>query len=270
MVKTNHSARASTDISKLVRFDERARRFEVLRDVSRLPAGHFVNVSLRHETAPIAGLPGRSVGADVGCGDVSEEQPLLRRHPRGDLGDRRRDAVLRRPRAAGDPTWAADESSAAPLFEQPEIGDLSVTYIPRLDLWLMLYDAWPGRRGDPRPHREAAGVQLRTSATAVGSLERARAGPPVSSTPGRASSSTWPIPTTGSSGRASAPTARPEVRAGRPLRPLRHRALHPGRGRPAEAVLRAVDLEPVRRCADELGVHDPPVSRPASEQSVEA
>jgi hypothetical protein len=97
----------------------------------------------------------------VGHGDLSEEQPLPRGHPRGGLGNRRR----RRRDAAGEPTWDDDESRAAPLFEQPEIGDLSVSFVRELGLWLMLYDAWPGR---PDRAHLGGGVQLRTSATLWG------------------------------------------------------------------------------------------------------
>jgi hypothetical protein len=177
MVKTNHttgaSPDASTDISKLVHFDDQAKRFRVLRDVSRLPAGHFVQVSLHHATDPIAGLP--EPGPSVlmwGTGIYRKSNAYLAVTPAETFatgGPRPARASGTRYfaglDAAGEPTWDDDESRAAPLFEQPEIGDLSVSFVPELDLWLMLYDVWPGR--SDRADRWG-GVQLRTSATPWG------------------------------------------------------------------------------------------------------
>lgn len=165
MVKTNHTTGASTDITKLVRFDEQARRFEVLRDVSRQPAGHFVSVDLHHATAPIAGLPGQGPSVLTwGAGTYRKSNTYLAVTPAGTwaTGDGTRYFAGLDP--AGKPTWVADESRAAPLFEQPEVGDFSVSFVPQLNLWLLLYDVWPGRgaAGD------RAGVQLRTSATPWG------------------------------------------------------------------------------------------------------
>ena len=259
MVKTNHTAGGSTDVSKLVRFDDRTQRFKVLRDVSRLPAGHFVYVSLHHATrSPDRRAPGAgAVRADVGRGDLSEQQPLPRDHSRGDLETGAGTRYFAGLDAAGEPTWADDESRAAPLFEQPEIGDLSVSFVRELGLWLMLYDAWPGRPG------RGGGVQLRTSATPWGpwsapelvlGLVDAK----------EQSSSTWPTPTTGSSGPSSTPAARAGSRCRARSTPRTSSSASPGSngsgGRAAEAVLPAVDLEPVRRRADALGVHGSAVS----------
>lgn len=168
MVKTNHTAGAFTDISKLVRFDERARRFEFVRDVSRLPAGHFVHLGLRHEAAPLAGLPVEGPSVLMwGAGTYRQSSPYLAVTPAKTWATGEGTRYFAGLDAAGEPTWAADEARAAPLFEQA-VGDLSVTFVPQLELWLLLYDAWPGRGTDQRQRREAAGVQLRTSATPWG------------------------------------------------------------------------------------------------------
>lgn len=166
MVRTNRTAGASTgsDISKLVRFDEQARRFEVLRDVSRLPLGRFIQVSLYHATTPVAGLPSQGPAVLMwGNGAYRKSNAYLAVTPTQNWVTGEGTLYFAGLDAAGEPTWAADESHAAPLFEQPVIGDHSVTYVPQVGLWLMLYDAWPGR-----PDRPDAGVQLRTSMTPWG------------------------------------------------------------------------------------------------------
>ena len=166
MVRTNRTAGASTgsDVSKLVRFDEQARRFEVLRDVSRLPAGRFIQVSLYHASTPVAGLPSQGPAVLMwGNGAYRKSNAYLAVTPAQNWATGEGTRYFAGLDAAGEPTWAADESRAAPLFEQPVIGDHSVTYVPQVGLWVMLYDAWPGR-----PDRPDAGVQLRTSMTPWG------------------------------------------------------------------------------------------------------
>ena len=166
MVRTNRREGASTgaDISKLVRFDEQARRFEVLRDVSRLPAGRFIQVSLHHATAPIAGLPGEGPAVLTwGTGAYRKSNAYHAVTPAATWATGEGTRYFAGLDAAGAPTWAADESRAAALFEQPMIGDLSVSFVPQVGLWLMLYDSWPGR-----PNHEDAGIQLRTSRTPWG------------------------------------------------------------------------------------------------------
>ena len=166
MVRTNRTKGASTgvDIAKLVGFDERDRRFEVFRDVSRLPAGRFLQVSLHHATTPIAGLPGQGPAVLMwGTGTYRKSNPYLAVTPARNYATGEGTRYFAGLDAAGEPTWAADESRAAPLFEQPTIGDVSVSFVPQVDLWLMLYDSWPGR-----PDHKDAGIQLRTSTTPWG------------------------------------------------------------------------------------------------------
>lgn len=161
MVRTNRREGASVgaDISKLVRFDEPSHRFEVLRDVSRLPAGRFVQVSLHLATGPIAGLPVQDPAVLMwGTGAYRKSDPYLAVTPARSYATGEGTRYFAGLDAAGEPTWAAEEARAASLFEQPMIGDLSVSLVPQLGLWLMLYDSWPGR-----PQHEDAGVQLRTA-----------------------------------------------------------------------------------------------------------
>lgn len=166
VVRTNRREGASTgaDISKLVRFDEQDRQFEVLRDVSRLPAGRFLQVSLHHATTPIAGLPSQGPAVLMwGTGTYRKSNAYLAITPARAWATGDGTLYFAGLDAAGEPTWAANESRAAPLFEQPVIGDVSVSFVPQVRLWLMLYDSWPGR-----PDHEDAGIQLRTSTTPWG------------------------------------------------------------------------------------------------------
>jgi len=47
--------------------------------------------------------------------------------------------------AGNAPTWSTTESAAAYLFDQPQVGELSVGWVPQVGRWLMLYNA-----GSPR------------------------------------------------------------------------------------------------------------------------
>src|SRR5579871_808587 len=56
-VKTDYSPDNTTDRSVLQTFDETNRTFNVVREVSRMPAGHFLNMTLRYLPEGLAGLP---------------------------------------------------------------------------------------------------------------------------------------------------------------------------------------------------------------------
>lgn len=166
MVRTNRQAGRSqgADIAKLVRVDLDARRFEVLRDVSRLPQGRFIQVSLHHATKPIRGLPGEGPSVLMwGTGAYRKSNAYLAVTPAASFTSGQGTRYFAGLDAAGEPAWTTDESRAAPLFDQPTMGDLSVSFVPQVGLWVMLYDAWPGR-----PDRPDAGIQLRTAPTPWG------------------------------------------------------------------------------------------------------
>ena len=50
--------------------------------------------------------------------------------------------------------WSHDEADAVPVVEHPTMGDLLVTWVEELGVWLMVYDS-----------REPRGVLARWSAT---------------------------------------------------------------------------------------------------------
>ncbi|MEA2642326.1 MAG: hypothetical protein QOF51_3720, partial [Chloroflexota bacterium] len=57
-VSTSHSVDRSTDKSLLTRFDEGAMSFATVREISHLPDGRFIKMTLRLASQPIPGLPG--------------------------------------------------------------------------------------------------------------------------------------------------------------------------------------------------------------------
>lgn len=58
---------------------------------------------------------------------------------------------------AGPGQWSADESAAKPVFDHPEVGEVSACYCEPLKKWMMFYNA-----GHPR------GIQIRTADQATG------------------------------------------------------------------------------------------------------
>ncbi len=130
----------ANDRSVLTRFDPAARTFSVLRTMSALPGGHFVNVALQQS------------GADVlvfGLGDYRATDVYLATVPASafEAGTATRYfAGL----ADGQPTWTTDESGAVPVLidnplhhlppDAPTVGNLAVVWSADLGLWLMTFD----------------------------------------------------------------------------------------------------------------------------------
>ena len=115
-----------------------------LYDVSRLDqGGEFINIACIEVNQGFADLPfdepgllawgsGRYRDSDVYLACVplhSVENPSAWQFLSGV------DAGTLRPR------WSTDQTSAAPLFNQPQVGELSVSWVEPLGLWLMLYNA---------------------------------------------------------------------------------------------------------------------------------
>jgi hypothetical protein len=110
-----------------------------VRDISRLPSGRFIKMTLRHLPDGLSGLP--SSGPQVlmfGCGPSGSNAYLAATPAPGFAsgeGTRYLAGVT-----AGNPQWSDKESDAAPLFDHPVMADISVIYESGLGLWLMLYN----------------------------------------------------------------------------------------------------------------------------------
>ena len=103
----------------------------------------FINVSpVAVATADWSGLPA-AAGDTVllfGSGDYRRSDVRLAVQPLGGIGSRASLRYLAGLDAGGAPLWSADESQASPLFDHPCVGELSVTYNPALELFVMLYN----------------------------------------------------------------------------------------------------------------------------------
>jgi len=108
--------------------------------------GKFINVSTSVvDNAAVPGLPdddGQGL-VIVGSGAYRASNPYLAYLPLNDVEDLAR--LRYYTGGTGAPTWSADERDSMALFEQPQIGELSVRFIPQIGGWFTLYNA-----ADPR------------------------------------------------------------------------------------------------------------------------
>jgi Domain of unknown function (DUF4185) len=143
VVSTNHSDDRTTDRSVLTRFTP-PDRFEPLRTVSQLPAGHFVKMSLHQEPASIAGLPAGGPYVLVwGTGRYRQSDAYFSVVPAAHVEDGRGTRYFTGMDGSGAPTWSDRETEAVPIVRNGTMGDLSVTWCQALGLWLMTYDSRP-------------------------------------------------------------------------------------------------------------------------------
>jgi hypothetical protein len=143
---TDHSNQVVMGRSILARLDDESQnRFTHLYDVSRLSSGgKFINVApVIVNNAEIPGLPDNQ-GQGVllwGSGVYRQSHSYLAYLPLSTVEDRRTLRYFAGMEADSlQPIWSAKESDAVPLFIQPCIGELSVTWNPFLRKWLMLYN----------------------------------------------------------------------------------------------------------------------------------
>jgi Domain of unknown function (DUF4185) len=138
---TDHSAAKVMGRSVLARSDNGAKSFTLLYDVSN---DKFINIDpVIVDNAAIPGLP-ESSGQGVllwGTGDYRKSNPYLAYVPLSSVEDR----AAWRFYAGTDPTtrlprWSEQEADAAPLFEHPCLGELSVAWYASLGKWLMTYN----------------------------------------------------------------------------------------------------------------------------------
>jgi hypothetical protein len=146
-VSTNHSEHRSTDRSVLTKFTLPG-KFQPLRTISQLPAGHFVKMSLHTEPGPIAGMPSGGPFVIVwGTGVYRQSDAYLSVIPVNQFETGKGTLYFAGMDAAGAPSWSANESDAKPIVQNGTLGDLSVTWCKDLGLWLMTYDRRAPTRG---------------------------------------------------------------------------------------------------------------------------
>lgn len=158
VVKTNHSPNKPTDTSVLTLFDARRKTFTPLREISRLPNGRFIKMSMREAPESITDLPpGGPYVLIWGSGVYRASDAYLALVPKAQFESGKGTQYFAGLDGERRPIWSDKESAAKPIVEHPTIGDLSVTWSSALRLWLMTYDS-----RDPR------GIVFRYSPTPWG------------------------------------------------------------------------------------------------------
>jgi len=114
--------------------------FQYLYDLS---IQHFIQVSVVEvEAAEWPGLP-QPVGAGLvmfGAGEYRASDVRLAFQPSEQIESRASLLYFSGLDDGGQPTWSAQEEEAQPLFNQPCVGELSVTFNRFIGQWLMLYN----------------------------------------------------------------------------------------------------------------------------------
>lgn len=118
--------------------DDGGRTFVQHRTIS---AAKFINISAHHADAmTLPGFDGEAVLL-WGSGRYRQSDPYLAVVPAAGFADLDGIRYFRGvDPETGEPDWTADEADAAPLFDQPCIGELSVAWNAPLGRWLMTYN----------------------------------------------------------------------------------------------------------------------------------
>ncbi len=149
-VRTNHAADWSTDRSVLTIFNSPS-SFQPLRTLSQAPAGHFLTLSLHAD--PLAGQtprlpPGSPFVFVWGTGKYRQSDAYLSIVPTANWETGKGTLFFSGLNESGLPEWSAQAADARPILRNGTMGDISVTWLPDLSLWLMTFDSRePAPRG---------------------------------------------------------------------------------------------------------------------------
>lgn len=150
---TGHTATVGMGRSVIARSDDSGHTFHLLYTFSSL---HFINVSvIKTEAVRWQLFPGNMKGKVLvffGTGAYRRSDVYLACQPAKDIENPGAIRYFAGIGQNGNPRWSKNEQMSAPLFDQPEVGELSVTYNNYIDRWILLYNA-----GNPR------GINMRTS-----------------------------------------------------------------------------------------------------------
>ena len=154
-VNTNHSVPSEkkryTDRSVLTRAAEplTSTGFTPLREISQMPAGHFINMALHALDPSTKGLPpGGPWIAMWGSGDYRNSDLYLGIIPAAKFESGEGTLYFTGLDESGASTWSASEAASKPVIFNGTIGDCSVTWSSDLKLWLATYDSYvPGKTG---------------------------------------------------------------------------------------------------------------------------
>lgn len=143
IVKTGNGGRGSETMrAVLTRYDDQAQTFTVLREISRRPAGKFLTVAMHEQTGPVQGLPDGGPWVYVwGTGQFRHSDGYLAIVPARAFATGEGTLYYAGLRENGTPIWSPDAAASRPVVDHPTMGDLSVTWVQDLGLWLMVYDS---------------------------------------------------------------------------------------------------------------------------------
>lgn len=135
---TDNSATVTMGRSVVAVSRDDGQTFNYLYDLS---TRHFINVSIV-EVDLSEGIP-RSAGTALimfGSGAYRQSDVRLAYQPANEIDTRESLRYFTGLDQSGQPVWSRNEDEAAPLFSQPCVGELSVSYNEFLDKWILLYN----------------------------------------------------------------------------------------------------------------------------------
>ncbi len=146
--KTNHTEDADTDRTVLVQF-EPPDRMTVLREVSALPNGHFIKGTLHHQAGDTTGLPpGGPYIYMFGTGAYRKSNAYFAIAPAATFATAEASnqtqyfsGFANDTKSGPLPQFSNSETDAKPIIDTGLLGDLSLTFVPALNIWLMVYDS---------------------------------------------------------------------------------------------------------------------------------
>jgi uncharacterized protein DUF4185 len=124
---TGHSEKKKMGRSVLARSDDDGKTFKKLHQLSH---DKFINVSFWKTEKWLYVF---------GSGDYRKSNVFLARVPPNQIEDQSKMEFF----SGGDkePNWSPKESDALPLFDQPQVGEFSVRFLPPVKQYVMLYNA---------------------------------------------------------------------------------------------------------------------------------
>ena len=129
--------------------DDDGQTFNYLYDFS---TENFINVSIvEADMADLGGTFGTGTGKELvifGSGPYRRSNVFLAFQPSDQIGSPSGLSYFAGLDGSGRPTLGTSEDDAQPLFNQPVVGELSITYNQFIDKWIMLYNSFmPTSRG---------------------------------------------------------------------------------------------------------------------------
>jgi hypothetical protein len=137
---TDHSDSVTMGRSVVSRSDDSGSTFHYLYDLS---TDHFINVSIvKMPFSKWKGLP-KDTGEAlvmVGSGTYRKSNVYLACQPASAIEQPNTIQYFAGVDENNKPVWSSEEQAAIPLFHQPCVGELSVSYNSFIDRWILLYN----------------------------------------------------------------------------------------------------------------------------------